>query len=909
MNASLLTTKFHFPFARKNLVARSRLTEQLKQGLQGPLTLISGSPGSGKTTLMSEWYAEVGQQVPVAWLSLDERDNDIKVFLAYLSASLDKVQAGLKNSLEAILESQRALESEMVLVALINSLSIVQTDFVLVLDDYHVIINPEIHEAVSFLVSHLPYQMHLVILTRVDPPLPLARLRSRGKLVELRDQDLRFTLDEATCFLRQVMQLPITDDHVAALETRTEGWVAGLQMAALSLAHQTDAGAFIQSFTGSHRYLLDYLVEEVIQGQPEHIRVFLEKTSILSRFTAPLCAAVTGDESSPQILSDLDRRNLFLIPLDEHREWYRYHHLFAELLRHRLQQTSNADLPDLYRRASDWCAQNKYTEEAIDYALQAQQLPRAAQLVQAEILRRLLVPSRWLRAFPSEILSHYPAILTAQSGDALLSHLGDATSMKTPLEKAEEAVANLPQDAPQRNLIEAHLLITKAIAAVEQYGLIEAMDWIRQAQPMLPPEALALRYYAQIVLSQAARNLGHNGQALQAATAAENIARKAGLKARAYIAVAMQMSIHIYNGNLQNALALGQQALAEYPSDAPSGTIPASLGGIYVYLAKILYEQNQLDRAMEQLHKGLQMLRLTQQGSLETHGYILAADIHAAWGDWEQAFQAIQQARQTRPIWKRTIGTAHLRLLLRKGDRAASEDELIQWYGAEHHLLGSASPEELARPVQDALCFEVLLRVILTLQRLGHRPDLRPDLLRAEQILEQRQTAIKALDDTQNLLSGYITLALVRDGLGKSNAAFDALRQALSLGAQHGYQRIFLDEVKPMENLLRRVIQQGEAGLYARQLLDVFQPSAHARHRPPPSGALIEPLTEREQDVLRLMAAGLSNPEIAQELYLSLNTVKTHTRGIYGKLGVSNRTQATNRARELGLIRRDRLTG
>jgi LuxR family maltose regulon positive regulatory protein len=590
------------------------------------------------------------------------------------------------------------------------------------------------------------------------------------------------------------------------------------------------------------------------------------------------------------------------VPLDEHREWYRYHHLFAELLRHRLQMAGRGDVPELYRRASDWCAQNKYMEEAIDYALQAKQLSHAAQLVQTEILERLLVPSRWLRAFPPKVLDQFPAILTAQSGDALLSHLRDTTGMKTPLEKAEEAIGNSPQDTPQRNLIEAYLLITKAIAAVEQYEPVAAMSWIHQAQPLLPADALALHYFAQIVLSQAARNLGDNKQALQAAIAAEAIARQAGLKARAYIAVALQMSIHIYNGDLQHAINQGQQTLAEYPSDAPLATIPPSLGGIHVYLAKVLYEQNQLDQALEHLQKGLQLLRLTQQSSLETHGYILAADIQAARGDWEQAFRAIEQARQSRPIWKRTIGTAHIRLLLRNDDWVISEDELIYWFETEHSLLESVSPEELARPMQNAACFEVLVRVMLAFHLFGHKLDLLQDLLKAEQILEQRQSALKALGATQNLLSGYITLSLVKDRLDKPNQAIEAIKLALSLGAQHGYQRIFLDESKPMENLLRRVIQRGEASLYARQLLGAFQQPDHSRSNAQPVSVLIEPLNEREQDVLRLMAAGLSNPEIAEELYLSLNTIKTHTRGIYGKLGVGNRTQATVRARELGLI-------
>jgi len=539
MDTSLLATKLHFPLVRHSFVSRPRLVANLNQGFHSSLTLISGSAGSGKTTLLSEWYAQAGGNVPAAWFSLDERDNDLQGFLAYLSASLDGIQPGLRHNIQAILESPQVPQAEIILTALINALSTIPTDFVLVLDDYHVITAPEIHAAVSFLVENMPYQMHLVILTRVDPPLPLARLRSRGKLVELRDRELRFTLEETASFLRQVMQLPVSDAHVASLGARTEGWAAGLQMAALSMAHQADLDAFIHNFTGSHRYLMDYLVEEVLQQQPEEVQAFLEKTSILDRFTASLCAAVTGYEDSQRIVSYLDKANLFLVPLDEQREWYRYHHLFAELLRHRLRQTGSMQFTELYQRASDWCAQNDLANEAIDYALLGNDFTRAARLIQTEILVKLVVPIRWLRAVPAEVMSQYPAILTAQSSHALLSHLRDASSMKTPLEMAEEAIRNLPADAPQRDLIEAHWLITNAMIGVEQYELTASIAWIDQAQALLPEDALALWYYAKIALSQAARNLGENQAALQAAIDAERIARQAGLTARAYIAVTM----------------------------------------------------------------------------------------------------------------------------------------------------------------------------------------------------------------------------------------------------------------------------------------------------------------------------------------------------------------------------------
>jgi LuxR family maltose regulon positive regulatory protein len=413
MSTPILTTKLYIPAPRLNVVLRPRLIERLNEGLHGKLTLISAPAGFGKTTLVSAWVAAC--QRPTAWLSLDEGDNDPTRFLAYLVAALHTIAPNVGEGVLAVLQSPQSPPTESILTALLNEIATIPDNFVLVLDDYHVIEATPVDTALTFLLEHLPPQMHLLIATREDPQLPLARLRARGQLTELRAADLRFTPDEAAEFLKEVMGLNLSAEEIAALETRTEGWIAGLQMAALSMQGRADATSFIKSFTGIHHFVLDYLVEEVLQRQPDRIRSFLLQTSILDRLSGPLCDAVTGEEDGRGMLEALERGNLFVVPLDDERQWYRYHHLFADVLQARsIEEQSNQD-PPLHRRASEWYEQNGLRADAIRHALAAEDFERAAGLVELAwpAMRRSRQEATllgWVKALPDELVRARPVL-------------------------------------------------------------------------------------------------------------------------------------------------------------------------------------------------------------------------------------------------------------------------------------------------------------------------------------------------------------------------------------------------------------------------------------------------------------------------------------------------------------------
>ena len=382
MPQPLLTTKLFFPRPRARLVSRPRLIEWLDAGIRKPLTLISAPAGYGKTTLIGDWHARLGSEYPLAWLSLDPDDNNLARFLTYVSAALETVDSRLPQDLVSQLHLPQLPPMEELVTALINGVNAFSKDFALVLDDCHVITDPVIHAAIVYLLDHLPPKMHLVMLTRSDPPIHLAKLRARDDLAELRADDLRFTNQESTLFLNVVMDLKLSGDNVSALDQRTEGWIVGLQIAALSMQGKEDTTDFIKAFTGSNRYILDFLSEEVIQRQPESIQTFLLQTSILDRLSGSLCDAVLGEtQHSAQVLVELERKNLFLIPLDDERHWYRYHHLFSDLLFQCLKQTRPEIINVLYERAATWLEGNGYLENAVGYALKAQNYKLATRLM------------------------------------------------------------------------------------------------------------------------------------------------------------------------------------------------------------------------------------------------------------------------------------------------------------------------------------------------------------------------------------------------------------------------------------------------------------------------------------------------------------------------------------------------
>ena len=883
MSASLLTTKLCIPPVRPELVPRPRLIERLNEGLHRKLTLVSAPAGFGKTTLLSEWVA--GCERSVAWLSLDEGDNDPVRFLAYLIAALQTVEASVGERTLGVLQSPQPPPIEAVLTALINEIAAAAVPLVLVLDDYHVVEEQVIHNALTFLLEHVPPQMHLAIATRADPSLPLARLRGRGQLTELRAADLRFTTEEAAAFLNQVMGLGLCDDDVGALEARAEGWIAGLQMAALSMQGQEDRPAFIAAFTGSHRYVMDYLVEEVFNRRPPHIQEFLLRTSVLDRLSGPLCDALTGQANGQAMLEKLERLNLFTVPLDHHRRWYRYHHLFADLLRDRLRQTQPERVSELHRRASEWYEREGLAVEAFQHALAAGDLERAVRLVEENARNmvqrgKLATLLKWLKALPDEVVRSRPRLCVAY-GWALL-FTGQAGAVEPRLQDAETALAQrvalrlADSDEQEIAALLGEVALLRLLFARYQEDLPRAIELSQQALEQVGQDDFFARGLVHLNLGVALRRSGDMTGAVQACTEAVRYCRAAGNTMAATIATYNLSRLYGLQGQLRRAAEVCQQVL----QSAEKWTGPG-LGMLYLGMADVLYEWNKLAAAEQHVREGLALGEPGGYLSLLTNGYILLARVRQACGDAQGARDAIRrlgQAVEQRDLLQtfvEEVAAYRAWSWLMEGDLGAAarwaqtiepslDDRLdtlreFQWITLVRVLLAQGRPDD-ARPL---------------LEHLLHTAEAEGRMGKAIEILALQ--------------------ALARQACGDAAGALAALQRALVLGEPEGYVRSFVDESTPMATLLRRALSRGMAPHYVRRLLAAFA-------EPTVEQPLIEPLTRRELEVLRLIAAGLRNQEIADQLVISLATVKRHITNIYGKLGVSHRTQAVARAQELDLV-------
>jgi LuxR family transcriptional regulator, maltose regulon positive regulatory protein len=905
VTSPLLETKFHVPRRRRGLVARSRLNEGLRGAGESALTLVSAPAGFGKTTLLTDWLtAAPGDGRVTAWLSLDPSDNDPALFWAYFIAALRTAAPGVGAGALALLPSTES-PTEAFVVTLLNDLAAVSNDVVLVLDDYHVIEEPHIRDGMTYLVEHLPAQIRLVIASRADPALPLARLRARGELVEIRAADLRFTLDEAAAYLNEVMGLNLTPGDVAALEGRTEGWIAALQLAALSMQGRNDVAGFIAGFAGDDRYIVDYLAGEVLQRQPEHVRTFLLRTSILSRLSGSLCDAVTGQDGGRAMLEALDRGNLFLVPLDDRRLWYRYHHLFADVLRARLLDEQRDQVHGLHRRASDWYARNGDQSAAIGHALDGEDFERAADLIEmaarpAFQARQEATFRRWLEALPEALFRVRPVLAIALVGVHMVS--GDIEGVEARLQDIEhclEAAEGVPPDpdGPSTAMV-----------------VIDHEEFRR-----IPNQIAVYRAGQALIRGDAAGTIAHARRALQLATEHDHLGHGS---AAALLALA-----HWTQGDLEAAHRRYTEAL---PSLEQAGHLSDALG-LSLALADILIVQGRLGEAMSTYGQGLKVA--ARQAPQVLRG---AADMHIGMSellrehnDLDAALQHLQTATELgqhaglpQNAYRSRVALARIRQT--QGDLASAEDLLDE---AERVYTGDYSPD--VRPVaaararvhlaqgkvDDALAwahdrhlsatdtlsylheFEhiTLARILLAQDTTGRADGPRCE---ATQLLERLLAAAKEGQRTGSVIEILVLQALDHHAQGEVPAARAALEQALTLAEPEGYVRIFLDEGLPMTTLLRAADQQGLVGGYARQLLaaDISK----ARPAPAQRG-LVEPLSERELDVLRLLRTDLSGPEIARELTVSLNTIRTHTKSIYTKLGVNDRRAALRRAEELDL--------
>jgi LuxR family maltose regulon positive regulatory protein len=933
MPTQLLTTKLYIPPVRPGLVSRPRLIERLNAGLRSgrKLTLISAPAGFGKTTLLSEWVGQIldigdwrldsGETSPspisnlqsqVSWVSLDKGDNDLVRFLAYFVAALQISNIQSPNIGARVLSAFQAPQPppvESVLTALINEMAAVLPGdclSVLVLDDYHVITAQLIHSALTFLLDHLPPQMHLVIATRVDPPLPIARLRGRGQLTELRQNDLRFTPNEVTEFLDRAMGIKLTADDVAALTSRTEGWIAGLQMAAVSMQEREDTTGFVRAFTGSNRYILDYLIEEVLQHQPEGLRTFLLQTAILDRLTGPLCDAVVGeigDWRSQAILEYLESSNLFIVPLDSERRWYRYHHLFADLLRKRLRQAHPDLVPALHGRASLWYEQNGLVAAAIDHALAAKDFYRAAHLIDAlaETLwgrGEQTTLSTWLAALPDELVTSRPHLCACHAMVLLMAGQPDAAERR--LQGAERLLGSTTAEAAveQRGMVAA----VRALSAYFRGDGPAIIRFSRRALEMLPEGNAMWRGGAAVNLGDAYRWSGDLAAASRAYAEAMKAGQTTGNTFLVMLVGIKQAFVQMHQGRLQRALEICRQQLELLDKSGLADTPMAA--GVYAVWGNILCEWNDLDKASSYVQKACELCARGHSVGLLGLSYLTLLRILCARRDVAGAAETLYKlerlARESNvPVWISSGAVAWRAWLWVTQGKLDAAAQLLRERGlsVDGDVIYPREAERLS-----------LARLLIAQGKFEE----------ATRSLERSFQEAEAGEQVPWVITTSNLRALALHAQGDVEPALASLERALSLAEPEGYVRAFLDEGPAMAELLskflevqrkgRRAVSRGTAPGYVSRLLAAFDVS---EHRTGPRGKtssdtraqpLIDPLSERELEVLHLLARGLSNPEIAQELVVARSTVRSHVKSIYSKLSVHKRWDAVQRARDLGLL-------
>ena len=890
MSTPILATKLYVPPPRPKVVLRTRLIERLNEGLHRRLTLISAPAGFGKTTLLSEWVA--GCERRTAWLSLDEGDSDLMRFLSYLVASLRTIAADIGEGVLGALQSPQPPPTESILTALLNEIDTVPDDFVLVLDDYHVVDAKPVDDALTFLLEHLPPRMHLVIATREDPHLPLARLRARGQLTELRAADLRFTPPEASEFLNRVMGLDLSAEDIAALETRTEGWIASLQLAAISMQGRKDLTGFIRSFSGSHHFVLDYLVEEVLQQQPESVQTFLLRTSILDRLCGPLCDAVLLDPSASgqETLEYLEHSNLFLVPLDNERRWYRYHHLFAELLRQRLHQSAASSTGDevravdeLHSRASVWCEDNGLEIEAFHHAAAANDVERAGRLVEGGGMplhfRGAVAPIlNWLESLPTTALDARPS-LWAIHASALL-FVGQMTGVEQKLQAAEAALQGAEPDDETRDLV-GHIAAIRATLAVSQHRVETIIAQSHRALEFLHPDNLPVRTATIWTLGYAYQLQGDRAAARRAYTEAISNSEAIG-----HIIINIMATTGL--GNVQraeNQLDLAAETywrVLQLVGDPP---LPVACEA-HLGLARIFYEWNDLDAAEQHGQQGIQLARQIDYTDRFVACEVFLARLKLAQGDAAGAAAVLDDAeefvRERNFVFRMPdVAAAQVLTLLHQGNLTAAAH-----LAETHELPISQARVHLAQGDPSA--------ALATLEPL------------------RQQAEARGWEDER--LKVMVLQAVALQAHGEKGEAAQLLGDALALAEPDGFIRTFFDEGIPMARLLSEAAAHGIMQDYTGKLLAAFEAEAKAEaHKSegqsylpsaPHPQPLIEPLSQRELEVLQLIAQGLSNREIGERLFLALDTVKGHNRRIFGKLLVQRRTEAVEKARSLGILPR-----
>jgi LuxR family transcriptional regulator, maltose regulon positive regulatory protein len=911
MPTELLTSKLFIPPLRPSLVPRPRLIQLLNEGLytKRKLTLVSAPAGFGKTTLVVDWLRQVDR--PAAWLSLDEAVNNLPRFMAYLGAAFQQVDEQIGASLESALQSPQPPDVQRLLTGLLNEIAARTDPLILVLDDLHLLNEAGILEGIAFLLHQQPPQLHLILTTREDPDMPLARLRARDQMTEIRARDLRFTQEETDAFLRGVMGLALSEQDVAALEGRTEGWAAGLQLAGLSMQKQADLKSFIADFSGSHRHILDYLTGEVLQQQTEDVRTFLLQTSVLSRLSGPLCDALTGRTDGSRVLAHLDSANLFVIALDEERLWYRYHHLFSDLLRSQLTRSQPEWIPELHRRASRWYAEHGDIQDAIDHALQDTDLTQAVQLIEQHAIPKLYrgqvaMVIGWFDRLPEAVFEAAPMLCISKAwAFVVMQRITRPGEVERSLHAADRALARGNAGEALRALVAGHAASIRAFS-MQTSALLgkkpEALIALSQeAQRLLPVEEKAIR-------SVNALNTGYGYLALanlEAAQLAYKQALEDGLAGgNFYAAIYGPINLVVSTllmGRWREALQLCDTNIERFNRILAGQYFPP-IGALYVLKGSILLEHNRLAEAEQPLIEGLDLIRWTGETMAHRKGYQALARLRAIQGDRPAMSEAVKTLEETFPEGAFYAQAMRHRLSIRHwpGDLYMQEDAQI-WLDQCGIDFGELAVIDRVDDLSTDY-FEGYLNAARVLAYLAKKM---PGAYPVEDVHAylRRQAEFA---ETHGILSWVVEIAIAQTLLyqaaGKIDEALETLEGALRAAAHTGLFRVFVDEGAILQALLAQLkprLRDEALIAYASRLLEALsggpaKPETEDRHK----GLL----SERELEVLQYLAMGLSYEEIGRQLFLSLNTIQFHVKNIYRKLSVNKRAHAIEKAREMNLI-------
>jgi len=904
----LLVTKVSLPLLRRTLVPRKKILRQLNAGIHDGhlLTLVSAPAGYGKTTTMRMWVEDTGY--PIAWVTLEKSDNDLKQFITYLLTALQQAEENLGQAALEDVENTQELNLERIIGLLINDLCTLDQTIILVLEEYHLIENEKIDQVIELILNQGIVNLHLVIATREDPNLPLTRLRVRNQLTEIRAADLSFSLEEAGDFFSNVMGVNLSEREVEILENRTEGWIAGLQLAALSLKESGDSAKFVEAFRGTHRHVLDYLIEEVLNSQPEEIRKFLRQTSILDQLSPSLCDAVTGQAASKKYLHDLENNNLFLVSLDEERTWYRYHALFAELLKNQLLQAEPEVVDNLHERAADWYEKNGFIQKAVEHAFQISSGSKVFKLIEQHVLPMLsqgeaAMVMGWFERLPEALMQDSPMMWICKAWAlALTQH---RTRMED-IEKALQAAERCPcADEALRNLvagysasIQAYLMQSLSLTSQEAGKLIETSQ---RAQRLLPADEKAVR-------SVNALNIGYGYLALAELPAAEKAYKQAFEDGTAdgnfYAAVYGQIGLIVIatiKGQLKDALQLCETNIARFNRLLAGQRFPP-IGDLYSLKVSLLLEGNHLAEAEETLTQGLSLIRLTAEYEAHLRGHSTLARLRFIQGDRAGILESTKVLGENLPEGAIYAQAMQHRLSVREPVANKTSLEEAHLWMMQAALSFNDLPDLTGLDLVSRIRFHTYLSLAHILTRLAARDPQAYSLLDVHKYLARLERFAEVREFTGWLIEIWVVRALMYHVQGKADDAFHSIQAALSASASRGYFRIFVDEVDLMRPLLQSVearLKDQALSAFVKSLLEAM-PRETTKHKTRLADE--EKLSDRELEVLGLLAAGQSYKEIGQQIFLSLNTVQFHVKSIYRKLSVNKRVQAIEKAREKKLV-------